>query len=515
MAAFSSGRVQEDSESDEGDDVEPEEEREKSGGQRCADGECDSLIQRRRREAPRVFPPSSTAEKNSAVVLFFRPMGCDFFPWCGVWVSLGRVERPSRLCNPSARCVRLVTETTKATGRLIMLPRPSPASPCLFLHSIGTTCASGLHSATRSRLAERGASSVPLKKVLAAESRTFTGDPPSPHNLPVVGIRYSTSGNTQQSRLDGKRQLATLRDERAVETSNVAVEALVAKARGAELNEVLGNDGEMAEHPSIAIKGAASGGGDALFIDGGGGSDSATASVRGGTKREISGSSPAARAAKILMTPSNAPASGGTRIAFGSAGGRAKAPANKADDRTMRTPVSTPPLSGASSFLYEANNTLPALLGSADDSDDDPSSKAEGTSPTSPSAVAAATVGELPLIGPAFSACHALAADFRGGSATRGVGMSPTDGAMRDVFFGGPSAMAKFSSIWRRSRCFSFVLGSRSLQWVEDRRTGRGGRCLYRRSWETLTSRLTVAPYTVPSAGESFIPLSRRESEDA
>ena len=303
-----------------------------------------------------------------------------------------------------------------------------------------------------------------------------------------------------------------------METSNLAEETLVARAKGSGLNGALGNDGGMVEHPSIAksekiFKGAASGGGDAFFIGGGGGSDSATASVSGGSKRKISEASPAARAAKILMTPSNAPACGDTRIAFGSAGGRTKAPANIADDRTMRTPVRTPPESGASSFLYEANNTLPALLGSADDSDHDPSSKAVGTSPTSPPAVAA-TVGEHSLVGPAFSACRTPAADLGGDSATRGVGVCPADGAMRDVFCGGPSVMAKFSSAWRRSRCFSFVLGSRSLQWVEDGRTGRGGRCLYRRSWETLTSRLAVAPYTVPSAGESFIPLSRRESED-
>lgn len=48
MAAFSSGRVQEDSDSDENDDVEPEKGREKSGSQGSADGECDSLNQSRR-----------------------------------------------------------------------------------------------------------------------------------------------------------------------------------------------------------------------------------------------------------------------------------------------------------------------------------------------------------------------------------------------------------------------------------------------------------------------------------
>ncbi|CAM9272718.1 unnamed protein product, partial [Laminaria digitata] len=41
------------------------------------------------------------------------------------------------------------------------------------------------------------------------------------------------------------------------------------------------------------------------------------------------------------------------------------------------------------------------------------------------------------------------------------------------------------------------------------------GRGLYRRSWKVLTSRVTVAPYTVPSAGESLEPLSRREIEHA
>lgn len=48
MAAFSSGRVQEDSDSDEGDEVGPEEGREISVGRGSADGECDTLNQRRR-----------------------------------------------------------------------------------------------------------------------------------------------------------------------------------------------------------------------------------------------------------------------------------------------------------------------------------------------------------------------------------------------------------------------------------------------------------------------------------
>lgn len=315
-----------------------------------------------------------------------------------------------------------------------------------------------------------------------------------------------------------------------MKTSRVAAEeARLVRARGSGLDGALGDGGGMAERPSIAksaklFKGAAGGGGDAFFtgggrsgIGGGGGSGSATAGVSGGSKREVLGSSPAARAAKVLMTPSNVPASGGTRVVFGSADGKTKAPANRAGDRTMRTPVRTPPESGASSFLYEANNTLPALLGSDDDDVNDPSSKAEGSSPTSPStaAVAAATSGDVSLVGPAFAACRAPSADLGGDSDARGVGMRPADAAIRDVFSGGPSALAKFSSVWRRSRCFSFVLESRNLKWVEDGRTGRGGRCLYRRSWETLTSKLTAAPYTIPSAGESVIPLSKHESEDA
>ena len=302
-----------------------------------------------------------------------------------------------------------------------------------------------------------------------------------------------------------------------MQTSNQE-EARLVRARGAGSDGGLGNDGGMTEHPSIAeftnlFKGAASGGGDAFFT-GGGGSRSASASISGNSK--TSEPSPAAQAMKILMTPSNSPVSGGTNIDFGSTDGRTKESMNRADDRTMRTPVRTPPESGTSSFLYEANNTLPAPLGSTDD-DDNPSSKADSSSPTSPSVVAAAaTAGEFPLVGPSFAACRAVPADLGGGFNTRGgVQMRPPDAAKGDVFSGGPSAVAEFSSVWRRSRCFSFVLGSRSLQWIEDGRMGRGGRCLYRRSWETLTSRLTVAPYTVPSAGESFIPLSRRESEDA
>lgn len=47
MAAFSSGRVQEDSDSDEGDEVEPEEGREKSDCDGSADGECDNRNQKR------------------------------------------------------------------------------------------------------------------------------------------------------------------------------------------------------------------------------------------------------------------------------------------------------------------------------------------------------------------------------------------------------------------------------------------------------------------------------------
>lgn len=91
---------------------------------------------------------------------------------------------------------------------------------------------------------------------------------------------------------------------------------------------------------------------------------------------------------------------------------------------------------------------------------------------------------------------------------------------VRDVFgdSGGAVTMAEFSSTWRRSRCFSFTLGGRSVDWAVD--TGRQGSgmrlgCSYKRSWESLSSRVPLVPYTVPSAGESFIPMNRHENENA
>ncbi|CAM9272640.1 unnamed protein product, partial [Laminaria digitata] len=390
MAAFSLGRVQEDSDSDEVDEVEPEEGREKSddhGG--SAEEECDRRDQ----------------------------------------------------------------------GR-----------------SIQTTCASSLRDATPNGLAGREVSPVSLGKVPAAGPRTSNGGPPSPHNMPVEGIRNSASGKTQRSRLDGKRNFSTHRSEGTVGNGKVAGEARLVGERGVGVDGVLCNSGGVAEHASTAksakrFKSAASGGGDA-FGTGGGGSGSGSASASGSSKREISESSPAAQAASAVLTPSDAPASGGTSITSGSAGRRTKGSVNsRADDRTMRTPVRTPPESGASSFLYEAKNTLPALIGSADDNNDNLSSKAEDTSPTSPSAVdaaatATATAGEFSVVGPAFAACRATAAALGRRSNTRGgVEVRPPDAANRDVFSGGPAAMAEFSSAWRRSRCFSFVVASRSLQW--------------------------------------------------
>ena len=369
---------------------------------------------------------------------------------------------------------------------------------------------------------DRGASSVSLSKVSAAELRISTGSPQSPHIMPVVGIRSSASGKMRQSPLDCRGGRSADRGQGMAEISKVMEDArLVGGGGGVGSGGILGKDGVVAEDASISkppkyFKSAAGGGGGTFRTCGnGGGSATGSASVSASvsSNSKMSEPSPASHAANILMTPSSAPASGGgTRMTSGSADGRPKTLAN---DRTMRTPVRNPPEAGASSFLYEASTPLPAMLGSADD--DDLSGKAGGSGSISPSIVAGAgaavnaTAGELSPVGPAFAACRTLAADLEDFS-TRSIGMRPAEAYVlkRDVFSGGPLAIAEFSSVWRRSRCFSFVLGSRSLQWVEDGRSGKN----YRRSWEALTSRVTMAPYTVPSAGESFIPLSRRESED-
>ncbi|CAM9666820.1 unnamed protein product [Scytosiphon promiscuus] len=183
--------------------------------------------------------------------------------------------------------------------------------------------------------------------------------------------------------------------------------------------------------------------------------------------------SPAERAAEIFTTPRND-------------GGECKTPGSAENDRTMRTPVRRlTPESSPSSFLYEAGTDS---------------------------------------VGPAFAACRTTTSWANPTVGGGGAGVNCEGRSVRDVFAEGPAAVAGLSSAWRRSKCFSFVLGSRSLPWLGDAGGGsssgrRGGSCASdrrawecRRSWETLVAppALPVAPYTVPSGGEGGVPLSQR-----
>ena len=168
---------------------------------------------------------------------------------------------------------------------------------------------------------------------------------------------------------------------------------------------------------------------------------------------------------------------------------------HRATQRTPKMAIRPPPEMGSSSpsFLYEASSPIPregrTRMGNCN-----------GASPC-----------------PALDACRPFPGRVQGGLP-----------GVRDVFAGGggAAAVAKFRTSWRRSKCFSFAIGGRrGLPRVGPRagaaaggwssgRTGLG--CSYPRAWEALLpSRLPLVPYTVPSAGESFVPLTRHENENA
>lgn len=162
-------------------------------------------------------------------------------------------------------------------------------------------------------------------------------------------------------------------------------------------------------------------------------------------------------------------------------GGGERQQGTRNDARTSRVELRSSP-----SFLYEGDTSTIGLVPS-------PSPKAMVLSPQ----------GEPPS--PASSAAAVV---VRNGARVRNVFSDS----------GGAATMAEFSSTWRRSRCFSFTLGGRSVDWVVDtRRKGSGMTlgCSYKRAWEALSSRMPLVPYTVPSAGESFVPMNRHESENA
>lgn len=228
--------------------------------------------------------------------------------------------------------------------------------------------------------------------------------------------------------------------------------------------------------------------------------------------------SPAVSAAEVLMTPRN------------SSYGKGGKPGSAENDRTMRTPVRRlSPDSGSSSFLYEAGtDSCPAILDSADGEDNNEEHVPLGMGGTesmsrrdSAASVVVAEEQEDLRVGPAFAACRGMRASTAGNQAR---GSRSAEGKMQgdstDVFAGGAAAVAEFSSAWRRSKCFSFLLGSRDLQWLRDSGSGHGGGAgrgdrrawEYRRSWEALVASpaLPVAPYTVPSSGEDGVPLSQR-----
>lgn len=241
--------------------------------------------------------------------------------------------------------------------------------------------------------------------------------------------------------------------------------------------------------------------------------------------REVS--SPAAQAAQqVLMTPADiigsCAAANGTADRVGSHSGSSSSSSSNAP---CRTPVKEPPTAGSQCFLYDAETPLPEVLSLGSASSSLPSSPDFDTC----SAEHCGDGGNTGSIGPAFDACRQLGQQRRrcgGGGLESGGG-----GKEVDVFALGPRAMSEFSKAWRRSRCFAFILGGRAVRPVAAAAAGVGGErgwggrgsgrgragadASYRRSWERLASPvLPAAPYTVGSAGESFVPASRHESED-
>ncbi|CAM9111170.1 unnamed protein product [Pylaiella littoralis] len=314
-----------------------------------------------------------------------------------------------------------------------------------------------------------------------------------------------------------------------------------------------GNAGQVKQAATagaaVKLSGLSGGGGCGC----GGGSSGSSGGRSDGRAGIACDQSPAEVAAAMFMTPRD-----------GSKGSSKSGSAE--NDRTMRTPVRRlTPESGSSSFLYEAGtSSCPAVLepcGSRDSvacafdegrggrrgeggggctSSSDPAVAAAAAADAD-AAVAADAAGHEDLrVGPAFAACRraslrSCSANLAGGrDAAGGHGER---GENRNIFAEGPAAVAEFSSAWRRSNCFSFVIGSREVHWLGDgHRSGSSGRSggvgaggrgggggggggdrqawEYRRSWEALVApwALPVAPYTVPSGGDGGVPLSQSGS---
>lgn len=133
----------------------------------------------------------------------------------------------------------------------------------------------------------------------------------------------------------------------------------------------------------------------------------------------------------------------------------------------------------------------------------------------------ASTIGLVPSPSPKAMVLSPQSEPPSPASAAASAAVGVRNGArVRNVYgdSGGAATMAEFSSTWRCSRCFSFTLGGRNVDWVVD--TGRKGSgmtlgCSYKRLWESLSSRMPLVPYTVTSAGESFVPMNRHEDENA
>lgn len=262
--------------------------------------------------------------------------------------------------------------------------------------------------------------------------------------------------------------------------------------------------------------------------------------------------SPAARAARMIMTPANTRRSTAETDTTGVSPARPKRGSTASCNGTA---PSMAKMKGISSpLLREAERlTHPAVPVACSKDSTYVSESGHGGGFVGPGGDARGISAEhVPDLCPAYSACYgskqttevpgltssdinlrekpptSVSPTLQGGGHIGGgndgvtkAGSVGTSGCVavgsRNVFADGPTAVTDFSSVWRRARCFSFVLGGRDVPQVQDgrgdARAAKGG-SLYRRSWQALTARLPVAPYTVPCAGESFIPLSRHESDD-
>lgn len=422
------------------------------------------------------------------------------------WSSLLRF-----LCDPccapcTVRCVHIKrSRICEGTPSGVFTPQSSPLAhlahllvhlfPLFFLehHSVRGARTASLSIITAGSRSGQNASASASGNIPPARNTTVPSElkQVSAHHRPIEGTRDLAADRKQQPPHDSRRLSVAPTGAGAADASMAAAAALVKPAGDKCRGGMRTTSGEILDRAGLPTR--------LMSATGGGIHSGASCSGATHERRSADFLSPIAQSSRMLMTPADAPITGCTKLSGIEAGKRKHdscGDSHPAEDRTMRTPVRTPPESGSSSFLYEAENAFPALLGS-------PDVCSHHSADESSDAVPAA--GSLSDVGPSFEACH------RASPRGRNYG----DGDERDVFARGAAAMAEFSSVWRRSRCFSFVLGSRGVHWVGDGHTGAGRGCAYRRSWEALASKLSVAPYTVPSAGESFIPLSRNENVDA